>query len=742
MKSSNSSDRQFIRPRTAGADYDALPLPQSLPADPFAPGDIVGGSYSVCATLGHGAMGIVYRVKHVGLLAEYALKILTESELNQPGVLRFQNEAQAIAQLNHPNIVAIYNFGLHDGRIPFYVMDLLQGENLAELISKQGALPASVYLPFFIEACAGLGYAHSKGILHRDVKPANLVLLDTADARGARIKVVDFGVVKFATDLSAEAQRLTETGMICGSPSYMSPEQACGLKLDARSDVYSLGCSLFETLTGRVPYIGRNPTETMLMHYEAPVPTLTGKTRGLSFPEDLELLVGKMLAKAPMDRYANMDAVALDLNNFLQGKPLGTPAPAPIIVHSSTQKSNRATANALNAAAAASDLSTDKSDTLEKERTVSKAIGKSQPFKSRPPIMSKMNIVLALLAVVAVGISLSFRNTGALNKSSTTLSATKTSTAAAVGGNNRNSSPSLAGETQFQLTKAKYFSSTVTENNKVKKQFNFPKPVEDEFLAFIGTDRTNYVRAEGTVSFDKTVPLFLAPQSVALTVPEFFDKFRPADINLVILTPASASDRMFSAIARIPNFSQLSIKNCTQLSNAIVPTLSKLNLTDFDAAGVSIDGTQMAKAKFWRNLKSLDLSKCKNLTPVLMQLNESKDLETLAISNSGLKQKDFSLISRIPNLKVLDVSHNKLSAPDLRSLSHIAKLNTLNIAYIGLRGESAVCELVHFPSLNTLIVQNGYLTVNDIQALSKTFPKLRILTLTLAQSLRMPDRSE
>ncbi|MBP6747361.1 serine/threonine protein kinase, partial [bacterium] len=308
----------------ASAQADAQVPVQANSEKPgvFAAGTIVGASYEVIELLGRGAMGMVYRVRHVTLSTEYALKILTDDKQNEVSVIRFQNEAQAIAKLNHPNIVAIYNFGVHDGSLPFYVMDLLAGEDLLDKILCDGPMTPEVALPLFIEACAGLSYAHRKGILHRDVKPANFLILEKPDVHGANLKVVDFGIVKFAEELKPEVQKLTAMGVVCGSPSYMSPEQAMGQKVDPRSDIYSLGCSLFEALTGKVPFRGRSASDTMMMHATSPAPTLAEKNPEKVYSDDLENVIAKMMAKEQMYRYQSMDAVAQDLKNILEGKPL------------------------------------------------------------------------------------------------------------------------------------------------------------------------------------------------------------------------------------------------------------------------------------------------------------------------------------------------------------------------------------------------------------------------------------
>jgi serine/threonine-protein kinase len=284
----------------------------------FKPGDIVGGAYEIIDLLGQGGMGNIYRARHNIMLEEYALKTLRAEKLTDVSWKRFQKEAQAIGRMNHPNIVAIYNFGLHEGTVPYYVMAQLQGKTLEKLIADGGPLPLAEALPIFVEVCIGMGYAHKKGIVHRDVKPPNIVVLDQGQA-GSRVKIVDFGIVKLSEDAGSN-QQLTNIGEVCGSPYYMSPEQCEASTIDARSDVYSLGCTLFEVLTGAPPFRGRNVVDTMLKHQSAVPATLQAASGGKAFPPMLEQVVAKMLAKSPSDRYQTMEEAASDLQTIIDSK--------------------------------------------------------------------------------------------------------------------------------------------------------------------------------------------------------------------------------------------------------------------------------------------------------------------------------------------------------------------------------------------------------------------------------------
>ncbi|MFA7338076.1 MAG: protein kinase, partial [Candidatus Obscuribacterales bacterium] len=313
----SSGENQQPPPASEGA-Y-GRPIPQGAE---FAAGTLVGGTYEIVDYLGRGAMGFVYRARHNILGREYALKTLGGDQISDTSWRRFQIEAQAIAKMSHPNVVGIHNFALHhrEGQtdIPFYVMDLLEGSNLMERLRDNGTPPLAILLSIFQQAAAGLGYAHSKGMIHRDVKPGNIVLLNSPDAVGATVKIVDFGIAKL-TDAQYGAQKLTTAGEVFGSPLYMSPEQSMAQTLDQRTDIYSLGVTLFEALVGDPPFIANSAVEVMMMHQSAPVPIINSVSE-VGYPPEVQQVVEKMMAKVPEDRYQAMDQVVADLAAIARGQ--------------------------------------------------------------------------------------------------------------------------------------------------------------------------------------------------------------------------------------------------------------------------------------------------------------------------------------------------------------------------------------------------------------------------------------
>ncbi|CAN5319744.1 hypothetical protein BH10CYA1_BH10CYA1_29220 [soil metagenome] len=288
----------------------------------FKPEQLLGGRYKVLSLIGRGGMGVVYKVEQIYLEKELALKTINKTSLTDNSVRRFQAEARAVFALNHPNVISVHDFGLLDEHTPFLAMEYVNGESLAETI-KTRILNVSEAIPIFIQACKGLAHAHEHGVVHRDIKPGNIMLVTRLPpGTEGSIKILDFGIAKLTEHESGEIQSLTRTGEIFGSPLYMSPEQCGGGKIDHRSDIYSLGCVMFEALTGTTPFVGDSALSTMMMHQSAPAPSLREASLGGEFPNELEQVVKAMLAKNPDNRYQSLEKAAQDLAATLGGDGL------------------------------------------------------------------------------------------------------------------------------------------------------------------------------------------------------------------------------------------------------------------------------------------------------------------------------------------------------------------------------------------------------------------------------------
>jgi eukaryotic-like serine/threonine-protein kinase len=262
--------------------------------DPFL-GKIIDDRYEIQARIGEGGMGVVYRARQTSIDRVIALKMLNQQMAeDQQWVQRFYNEAKACSRLQHPNTIRMFDFGqTRDGRL-FMTMEFLDGMTLRQAIATQSPMPPNRVLKVLIQCCASLAEAHSIGIIHRDIKPDNVFLLNMAGSPDF-VKLLDFSVAKL---LQENDRMRTQAGVVFGTPQYMSPEQGRGLPLDARSDIYALGILAYEMLTGRVPFNDENPMNVLHMHLRSELPPLPP-----TVAPEMQQVVRRALEKEPGRRY-------------------------------------------------------------------------------------------------------------------------------------------------------------------------------------------------------------------------------------------------------------------------------------------------------------------------------------------------------------------------------------------------------------------------------------------------------
>lgn len=281
-------------------------------------GMLIEGRYRIESLIGQGSAGAVYKARQELIGRDVAVKVLHDYLVSDDEfVKRFTQEAKAASRLSHPNIIAIYDFGLVPlGRRPYIAMDLLTGTPLSQLITQYDHIPIEEAMPIFKMVCAALAEAHRQGVVHRDIKPENIVLVERAGKSLFPI-VVDFGIARLLQE-DSDVVRITRTGTVCGSPTYMSPEQCTSSKVDHRSDIYSLAVVLYETLTGSVPFYSDELVKVMTMHLLDPPPTLKSARPDLQFPDQLEIVMSRALAKKPDERFRDMDEFAYCLEEAVK----------------------------------------------------------------------------------------------------------------------------------------------------------------------------------------------------------------------------------------------------------------------------------------------------------------------------------------------------------------------------------------------------------------------------------------
>ena len=332
-------------------------------------GSILSNRYEIVEKIGDGGMALVYSAKDTLLNRLVAVKILREQYANDSEFIdRFYREAQAAASLSHPNVVTVYDVGTVE-KTPFIVMEYVHGQNLSEIIKEQGQLNPADVVKVSIQICSALAHAHRHNIVHRDIKPHNILI-----TKDGQVKVTDFGIAAISS------MSITQTGVVLGSVLYFSPEQARGNKVDHLSDLYSLGVVMYEMLCGRVPFRAETPISIALKHIQdQPVPPTRVNPR---VPPQLEKIVLKLLAKRPEERFQS----ALELSTALEKVDLGAAVDADV---EQTQK-----------------LTIDVSERLDEQKLEEgeaelSAVSRKKPGKRSKKARSRAPIVLLLLLLFA-----------------------------------------------------------------------------------------------------------------------------------------------------------------------------------------------------------------------------------------------------------------------------------------------------------------------------------------------------
>jgi serine/threonine-protein kinase len=291
------------------------------PDDPLV-GTVLAGRYVVKSRIGEGGMGLVYEGLHRDIDKRVAIKVLRDDLSRRPEVVaRFRQEAKSASRIGHENIVDISDFGETTRGASYFIMEFLDGEDLANVLGRDVTVDADRACAIVLQCCRALSATHAKGIVHRDIKPEN-IFLTKRDGVDDFVKIVDFGIAKMS-DIETEGapgRKLTKTGMIFGTPEYMSPEQAAGKDLDHRVDVYALGIILYECLSGRVPFEGDTFMGVLTQHLFAELPPLDELNPNVKVSRELEMVIRKALAKDPDDRYQDTEELADAITCALDGR--------------------------------------------------------------------------------------------------------------------------------------------------------------------------------------------------------------------------------------------------------------------------------------------------------------------------------------------------------------------------------------------------------------------------------------
>jgi len=290
---------------------DGQTLRSAAPASDLV-GQVVADRYHVVKKLGEGGMGQVYLAEHVKMGRRSAIKVMNPAMVHDPdAVARFNREASNASRITHPNVCAIYDFGETPDGLIYLAMEFIEGEPLTDLLEREGALAVPRATAIFLQTADALQAAHDLGIVHRDLKPDN-IMLSRKKGGGDTVKVVDFGIAK-AVGGDQAGQKVTKTGLVVGTPEFMSPEQLSGDTLDGRSDLYSLALVFYRMLIGKLPFEATSVQETMIKRLTDEPITLAEARPDLSFPPGLQPVLDTALARTPMERYQSVAKFAADV---------------------------------------------------------------------------------------------------------------------------------------------------------------------------------------------------------------------------------------------------------------------------------------------------------------------------------------------------------------------------------------------------------------------------------------------
>jgi serine/threonine protein kinase len=306
----------FVDPSLTVCPKDGTSLVERFDKDPAFV------NYEFLGTIGAGGMGVIYKARQLILNKLVAIKTL-HPHLSSPAAFRrFQIEGQTTSLLRHPFIVSVHDFGVTKSGQTFMVMDFVDGETLDSLLRRIGQLDEQHFLSIFIDVCDALHHAHSRSVIHRDIKSSNIMIVKGDNGKD-EIRILDFGIAKLVSDTESGANNVTKTGEVIGTATCMSPEQARGGKVDHRSDLYALGCVMYESLATSPPFVGNNPLETMLMHLEKKPLPIKEASMGHVVDPRIEKIIFCLLEKDPEHRYQSMIDLKHDLENLRNSKFAG-----------------------------------------------------------------------------------------------------------------------------------------------------------------------------------------------------------------------------------------------------------------------------------------------------------------------------------------------------------------------------------------------------------------------------------
>lgn len=663
----------------------------------YAVGAILQNRFRIIELLGTGGMGSVYKVEDIESGGTYALKFLHKQQTNDASWRRFDIEARTANKLDHPNLIKVHETGLLPDGQPYFTMDLVEGESLADALKERGRLPLEKALKIFIQVGFALSYAHSNGVIHRDIKPSNIMLQKVEDdtTLGSIVKVVDFGIAKLTGQDEFNQQTLTRTGEIFGSPLYMSPEQCTGSGIDHRSDLYSLGCVMYEVLTGAPPLVGENALSTMMKHQSETAITLREASMGIEFPEKIEQIVAALLAKDINLRYQSAQLLTSDLVNF---------EAAPQVVSAATVKAKPKQPKAASSG-------------------------------SRTAIAVIVGVVL-FLAGIACGYGIPHEKTQAYSvgtdlKFSEHIqsdSFSKQTEMEGIEGARKTYMAPYVDATQkflIDMEKEHSYFSFIDKTAKLRK-FHFP----DVKIGMIGEVQVCNLVAKNTVFFPELMPIEFYPTDLFKKHPALFKRFRSDDLTALNLcvkrTDLGKEFLEFADVNKVlANCTHMKSLKCLNLDDSDLNSegWKKVNefprLTQLHLARTILPGEEIAKFKYFKKLEYFRLTNSAKITPVLEKLRGSQAMLVLNLNKTYLDDSDARLLETLTKLRSLEIGATKITDEAIKVLP--ANLVELNIESCKLT-PACIESFARFKKLRHLKISSEMFSQKELQRLKELMP--------------------
>ncbi|HWG47854.1 MAG TPA: protein kinase [Gemmataceae bacterium] len=704
-----------LRDADSALSGDASSTVSSVVASPAIPAELIDHPrYRVLGLIGQGGMGAVYQAEHRRMERLVALKVIRPGLMRHTAaVQRFHQEARAAARLQHAHIVTAYDAD-QAGELHFLVMEYIEGRNLADYLAEKGSLSVTEACEYIRQAALGLQHAHERGMVHRDIKPHNLMLQADAAAASGIVKILDFGLARLprtpdcAPTGNVQAGTLTDTGTVMGTADYIAPEQAANPRgADIRADIYALGCTLFHLLTGRPPFPAGTVAEKLARHAEAPFPSLTALRP--ETPPGLAVVLARMTAKAPADRYATPAEVADAL----------TPFCPPVAAHPvRPRKRGRWLVAGLMLVALLSAVVVWRFNNDHAANVTPIDDTNSEPIITGPePIVrekndpkQEMTETEAIRLIQKLGGRIIRGNP--INKSAVTvdLAGTKVTNA------------DLPALTALKaLTTLKLDHTGVTDQG-LTCLAGLPELTE---LALTNTKVTD----AGMKPLAEAKQLrSLALQHTAVGDAGIKHLAGLSQLHSLLLYGRNVTDAGMADLGRLHGLSLLRLDN-TAITDAGLRNLT--GLTEMRNLGLNLsrkvgDDGMKSVAQFKR-LIALDLAGTRVTDRGLQELSGLKRLNTLQLGSVRMTDVGAKALKELRDLHMLSISNADISDEGLKELAKHRRLMTLNLQGVERITDAGVMELAGLSELKLLILSRTNVSEAAVAELQKARPKLRIV---------------